>query len=126
MPDFSAWLGDGAIGVGTAAERAALAWRRIEDKPSEITLMRETASPQWLAPQTVRLETSNSRDGEGTSPVGIEGQQHLIVYGIRDHATLPDTDIERNDRFWLDGKGYEVRLIITTIGEIQAVAEAVS
>jgi hypothetical protein len=104
----------------SAAYRAKRAWMRINDKPTEITIARDADD---LEAQTVRVELSSSANdvnGEHAAP----GVQKCVVFGIKDHATLPDTDIQVGDRFEVDDVEYVVISIINTIGEIQAIGEA--
>jgi hypothetical protein len=102
------------------AFRAARAWLRINDKPSSITIVRDGVAD--LAAQTVRVEVNPI--GETVSPaLGSLGQGSVTVYGIRQHATLPDTDIRRGDRFLLGGRVYRITNVIDTLGERQATGE---
>ena len=52
------------------------------------------------------------------------GVQRAVVFGVRDHATVADTDIQRADRFVLGDTEYEVIGVIAVVGEVQAVCEA--
>lgn len=104
----------------SAAYRAKRAWMRINDKPTSITIARGASD---LPAQTVRVELdsiANDVNGDHAVP----GVQKCVVFGIKDHATLPDTDIQTGDRFVVDDVEYVVISIINTIGEIQAVGEA--
>lgn len=120
---LNAWLGSNNIALPSAEERAFLAWRRISDRPTSITIVRGSgASKQTLAAQTVRLEWDNTaveRDGQIVS----SGVQKCVVFGVRDHATATDTNILRGDRFRVDGVEYEVVSIMTPPGEVQAICE---
>lgn len=102
------------------AWRAADAWRRIQDKPTSITVERDGTD---LPAQTVRLEA----DSGGRVVAGMGGVQHLIeavVFGIRDHATLADTDLQPGDRFVASGIAYEVIMVSPALlGELQAYAK---
>jgi hypothetical protein len=120
--DPADWLaGGGAISSATAPARAALAWRRINDKPTSIVLKNLAGSP--LAAQTVRLEFDNT-DSAGASAAGAAPTMKLTIFGIRGHATLPDTNIGEGYRFNYLGDAYRVIDVIKTIGEIQGIAEA--
>jgi len=120
---LNSWLGGGTPAVPSAEDRATQAWRRISDCPTSITIRRGSgASKQTLAAQTVRVEWDNTaieRDGQITAA----GTQHCVVFGVRDHATVTDTNIQRADRFGLDGDEYEVITLLTPPGEVQAVCE---
>ncbi len=117
MPDFARWRKD-------EAARAADTWRRIQDQPTAITIRRDGAA---LDPQTVRIEFSDQaredldvRRGLNITP----GVQRAVVFGVRDHPTVPDTDIQRADRFVVGATEYEVIGVIAASGEVQAVCEA--
>jgi hypothetical protein len=117
--NMAAWLGVGqAI---SSEERAALAWARIQDKPSSVAF--RTPVGTTLGAQTVRLEVDN-RAQVIASAAGAAPQMRLVVFGIRDHATLPDTDMAEGYRFVYGGDQYRIDDIILTIGEIQGVATA--
>lgn len=121
MTQLNDWLGqvDGTLSPISAPDRAALAWRRINRNPSAITIRRGTAD---LPAQTVRLEANNDARRQDGMIVTV-GRQYWTVFGIRDHATLPDTDIERSDRFDVEDRTFEVIALLTPPGEIQAVCE---
>lgn len=121
--DVSAWLSGGAgWPTDVETERAARAWRRIQDKPFSVTF--RTHEGTDLDAQVVRLEYDNSAS-EPESPAGEGPLRKLIIFGIRNHATLPDTVIGGGWRFNVYGRQYTVVDIIPTLGEVQAVAEAV-
>lgn len=127
MPELDGWLESPTFALSGAASRAASEWRRILDRPSSIVISRgQGTRARTLAAQTVRLEsddTSSVRQSQAENMV--VGVQHVTVFGIRDHATRADTDIERSDRFFIDGVTYEVISIMTPPGEVQAICEAV-
>lgn len=123
MLDFNAWLERGAEPLA-ADGRASAAWRRIQEKPTEITVVRDETV---LDPQTVRIEYSTLTIAqELTGGAGNSGHQTAIVFGIRGHATLPDTDIERNDLFTAEGLQFRIISLTLTTGEIQGMAEVLS
>ncbi len=121
MPDFARWRKDDAA-------RAADMWTRIQDQPSVIVIRREGA---MLAAQTVRIEMGDTaredldvRRGLNVTP----GVQRAVVFGMRGHATVADTDIQRADRFvvngFADATEFEVIGVIAVGGEAQAMCEA--
>lgn len=114
MPNMDNWPGSNILGRPNAQARAAAAWQRIQDKPSVITVVGSAT------PQTVRIEfdNSNPRTVDGT-PAAADVAT-LIIFGIRDHATLPDTALATGDRIIFDNEEYEVQDVVKTIGEIQA------
>jgi len=122
MVDLDAILSAGSpINV---SHRATLAWRRISDKPTSITIKRGTST---LGAQTVRIEYSEGmtqQNGISASPA----VRDLIVFGVRNHpdTDIDDTDIRAKDRFVIGSVEYQVRDLVLTLGEVQARAEALS
>jgi hypothetical protein len=113
MPNLANWVG---------VDRAEDAWKRIQDKPTSITIVR--GKTEELDPQTVRIEfdnTTNEITGSGGTIISV---QRGKVFGVRDHATVADTDIKKGDRFGIDGTVYRVLSVIRQTGEIQAIFEA--
>lgn len=128
MPDLDAWVYGGgaasAVPVLSAEARAAQAWLRISDRPSSIVIERGSGSGrQVLSAQTVRVEYDNSarRSDQQMTTSMIST---AVVFGVRDHATVADTDIRRSDRFTVGSSKYEVIAILTPPGEVQAVCQA--
>lgn len=119
MADASAWIG---AGTGTAAsDRAADAWERILEKPTTITIKRGATT---LDPQTVRLEYSSQQGTpEAKGGAGVSSVQRVVAFGILGHATEPDTNIQRDDRFAADGLQFRVVSVIFQTGEKQAMCE---
>lgn len=115
--------GASSLVVAQKQARAAIAWGRIQDKPTSVTF--RTSAGGTLPSQTVRIEYDNPAT-EATSEAGEGAWRKLTIFGIRDHATLPNTDMKRGYRVVLDGKEYSVVDMIGTHGEVQARAEAVS
>jgi len=126
MLSYSSWLSGSAPTTQERTlreqERAADAWRRIQEKPVSITL--KTAAGVNRAAQTVRVELDN-RASVGESAAGITPRMNAIVYGVRNHATVTNTAMAEGDRFVLNGDEYRIVDVIDTIGERQGVAEAV-
>lgn len=123
MPDYDLLLASPGPGIDQpidSASRAVDAWRRILDRPVAVTLKRGQTN---LAAQTIRVEVMPAGGQAKGDPSGNIGFQGLVVYGIQDHPTEPDTDIRRGDRFLWDGKMYEITGLIKKNGEIQAFGE---
>ena len=118
--DFALWLSDTA--AIPASGRAAAAWARINDKPTSVTFRKPDGTD--LSAQTVRLEY-DSRVSESETPAGQTPVRKLIIFGVKDHETVADTDIGEDYRFNYQSDAYRVVDIIYTIGEVQAVAEAI-
>lgn len=118
--NISAWLGAGT--PISEAERAALAWHRIQHKPTSVVL--KTAAGANRAAQDVRLEWGNSVS-ESTSIAGATPVRPLVIFGVKGHSTISDTVIAEGDRFVYRNDAYRVIDVIYSIGEVQAIAEAV-
>ena len=117
MAGFDTWL----TGVAqTQTDRATLAWNRISQKPSSITFKKPNGTT--LAAQTVRVEVNNNASMAMELNTGgpVRG---LVIFGIRGHATLTDSDIREGYRFIYDNDEYRIIDTILTLGEIQANAE---
>lgn len=123
--NLSAWLGTASAltstPTDTEASRAALAWRRIQDKPTSVAFRTSTGT---LAAQTVRLE-SDSNASPSESAAGAAPRRRVVIFGIRNHATLANTNMAEGYRFVHLNDEYRVNDIILTLGEIQGIAEAV-
>lgn len=124
--DLLAWmqgtLPTAAQRTAKAKRRAAHAWRRIHDKeepPTSITL--RTAAGVDRAAQTVRIEVDNRASVIG-SAAGSVPKMGLIVYGVRNHATLADTIMAEGDRFVLNGDSYRIEDVIDNPGDRQGTA----
>lgn len=116
MPNFDAWLGNMSQ---LSAQRAADALRRINEKPASIVLVRSGAAQ---AAQTVRVEydrAQSTEQGDGAK----SSNRKLIVFGVRDHPTVTNTNIQRGDRFTYQGSQFKVIDVIVTLGEVQATCE---
>ena len=124
MVDIGIWLGSGGGGpAGQAATRAALAARRIADKPTSVAF--RTPSGSTLSAQSVRVE-NDSTASPTMSTAGKSAARRVVVFGIRGHATESDTDVAEGYRFILAGDEFRVQAIVLTLGEVQAMCEAVS
>lgn len=122
--DFGSWLaGSPSVVLAAVPMRAAIAWARISDKPTDVVFM--TATGVKLAPQTVRIEYDDPAM-EADSEAGQGAMRKLTIFGIHGHADLDDTVIAKGYRFNFEGKQYTVIDAIRTHGQIQARAEAVS
>ncbi|NDJ63282.1 MAG: hypothetical protein GYB67_19335 [Chloroflexi bacterium] len=124
MPDFDTWLAEIAQPTH-AASRAVVTWARINERPTTITLRRSGVA---RSPQIVRVEL-DSRAREDTRVVAgganaQPGVTRAVIFGVRDHATVADTDIQRGDRVVIAGMEYEVITLIHAPGAVQAICEA--
>jgi hypothetical protein len=101
-------------------QRAADAWRRIQDYPTTIKVKR-TATV--LADQVVRIEANNTT-GEISGMGGQSSNLSVTVFGVRGHATVTTTDLKRDDVFVVHGVRYRVVHVVYPVGELQAFCEA--
>lgn len=123
MVDMTLWLSrEEAMEPET---RAALAWKRINDKPTEVVF--RTPAGVSLVPQTVRLESDSSYGGvvEIGSTAGTAPKRGLTVFGVAGHPSVADTVIGEGYRFNHNGDQYRIIDVIATLGEVQGVCEAV-
>lgn len=117
MPDFEQWR-------GSTRARALDAWLRIGEQPVTVTIRR---GDETLEAQTVRIEFGDSAREDLDLRRGLNvvpGVQRAVVFGVRGHPVIADTDIERGDRFVIGVTEFEVIGVIEPPGEVQAVCEA--
>ena len=119
MADFAAWLGQGA--AISEAERAAKAWRRIQDKPTSIVFRKPGGGT--VGAQTVRIE-SDSMATPAESAAGLAPKRKAIVFGVRNHPSVTDTDMAEGYTFVLANDEYRCLDVILTLGEVQGIFEA--
>jgi hypothetical protein len=118
MPNVNNWT----AGSDSAASRAEDAWNRIQEKATSVVIRRAGVA---LAAQTVRLEMDDafvSRTGANTDIA----EQKIVVFGVRNHATITNTDIQRKDRLTAFGAQWEIELVIVQTGEVQGVGKRVA
>ncbi len=103
-----------------AAQRAQNAYRRIMEKPATIIFRKPNppGRPTTLAAQTLRVEVDN-RASVATGATGTAPTLGVVVYGWRDHPTLPGSDIAEGYTFTYGGDLYRIQDVILTLGEIQ-------
>lgn len=122
---LSAWLSEAgdlaATPVETIQQRAALAWRRINDKPTSVAF--KTPAGTTLSAQTVRIEPDSSA-GTATSEAGGAQVRKAVIFGVRGNATVTDTNLDDGYRFILNGDEYRCVGILLTHGEVQGYFEA--
>lgn len=123
MPDIGNWLGSGGgTPAATEAQRAGLAYRRITDKPTSVAF--RTPSGTTLDAQTVRVENDSSASPT-TSAAGKSAARRVVVFGIRNHDLLPDSDIKPGYRFTLWDEEFRCEDVIITLGEIQGLFQSI-
>lgn len=123
--NISSWLGIASVltatPTATEQQRAALAWRRILDKSTAVAF--KNTAGTIIAAQTLRIET-DSNASVAESAAGATAKRRVIVFGIRNHATLTNSDIKEGYRFIFDGDELRCVDTILTLGEIQGVFES--
>jgi hypothetical protein len=125
MVDLTTWISK--LGKTTRSNeldtgmKAAEALRRISARPSQAVF--RTPSGTRLAAQTVRIESDNTAT-PGESTAGSAPVRKVIIFGIKNHPTLPDTNMKEGYVFVYEGDEYKCVDVITTRGEIQGIWEA--
>lgn len=102
--------------------RAYSTARRISEKPSMIKLKRNGA---FLDAQRVRIEGVSGTQDFGNRVIGNADtyERGIVIFGVKDHATLDDLDIAINDEFGYQGSLYIVTGVTYHSGEVQASAK---
>jgi hypothetical protein len=106
MPNINRWLSAPPfIGDFTGTvDRAMDTGMMIADKPTTITVYRSGVA---LDAQTIRIDPILPSGNTGEN-VTVQSDADAIVLGYRNHPTITDTDLQRNDVFVVDGVQYEV------------------
>jgi hypothetical protein len=120
MVDYQAWLsvqGDQSI---NQTRRAQAAWRRIQRNPTEVTVRRNETD---LAAQCVRIVGETSDRAEAMTIPTSTTKRYANVFGVKDHPTVSDTDLQRGDIFLFDGARYRIVSVQYRPGEVHARAE---
>ena len=132
MPTFEKWYAH--TGAPSAAQRAVRNWGLIQRNPTSITIDRKGVEKD---PQTVRTEYDNDARWIGEAGLAGRGQgsvrssgvavtRDLIVFGVRDHPTVTDTDLKTGDQFAVGKVLWEIRDVVEVTGGVQARAERLS
>lgn len=98
---LSAWLDDISASVDTA--------RILADKATDIVLVRAGVE---LDAQSVRIEDLRDRPRSYQTEGGDTGLAEILILGYSNHPTITDTNIQRGDRFALDGAAYRVVAVV--------------
>ena len=125
MPDLAAILGERGVFAGLPTAQAGIyasvAWATILDKPSDVVFI--TPLGLTLPSQKVRLESAN-RATVQQSASGMGPLRELVIFGVRGHATVADTDMQEGYIFVYDKDEYTCVDVIVDIGEIQGIWQA--
>ncbi|MBZ0293570.1 MAG: hypothetical protein K8L99_13465 [Anaerolineae bacterium] len=109
-----------------AADRAVDAWNRIQDKPNSINVRRisSSSSKTTLAAQTVRIEVDNTAMDAPATDSAQSGKQRLVIFGVRGHCSIANTDLQQGDTFKYNERSWRVIAVnLENLGELQAMAE---
>lgn len=114
------WLGSTAPNPqsGNVEVRANDTARLIDARPSYVIIERFLNNVKTTLPiQKVRLEVMQSiRNSSEQHDAMIEiSKQYVILIGYKDHPTIPDTNVQRADRFFYLGRLWEVSEFIDTV-----------
>jgi hypothetical protein len=119
MINFNQWLAFNGSDLSDVETKATRAWIHINEKPTTIVVLRDAV---FLAAQTVRIEylrgsgSTNARDTGTKTTFDAD----VVVFGVRDHPSETDTDLQEGDRFVVDNREIQIMAIVKTDGEIQA------
>ncbi len=101
-------------------DRAVSAWRMISRKPTVIAINRRSGAV--VASQTVRIEYEQ-RQIERQGMTTTSERNKVTVFGVRNHPTITDTDIQEGDEFVYNQSAYVVMSLSWYSGEVQALCE---
>lgn len=107
-------------------QKALRAWiqvARLGDKWETISFRRGAT---YLDPQTVRLEFHGNLSAEASSAAGTGFAQKGVLFGLKNHPTLPDLDAKEFDTFVLGTEEYTITHVNRTLlGQMQCQFEVV-
>lgn len=127
MPDIGGllnWSGLAANALDTETEnRAESVEFMIGHRGVNITLVRN-ATP-ITAQKVLVVPQGQGNPSRNDTPASSGAMQVMVLVGLRDHATLADFDVQRDDRFVHLGASYVVRFVDNSMpGKTEAYAEA--
>ena len=101
------------------AQRAKRTWARITERPATIIIARGRGTT--LAAQVVRAEYSRA-NREKEESASVSNSRDIVIYGVIGHPDedILDTNIQRNDRFTLNGQQWQIESVLFVPGGIQA------
>jgi hypothetical protein len=102
---------DGEIELWQSDDRSAETAKHISEKPVSIVLVRGVTP---LAAQTVRIEADGSPMAETGSQM-VRGETDVVILGYLNHPIVPDTNIQRGDRFVLSGRDFDVVDVVLSV-----------
>lgn len=92
----------------------------IAEKPAVVVIERKDPGANTtsrLPEQTVRLEViQNIRESNEMRDAWVNvNKQYIVIVGIRDHPSIPNTDLQRADLFFYLGRLWEVTELIDNV-----------
>lgn len=103
---------------GNTEVRAMDTARLIAARPSIIVVSRDVKGKTiQLAPQTVRVEVVQNIRGvsEANGVMVSTTKQYTVIIGYKDHPTIPNTNLLRADRFYYQGRIYDIVEYVDTV-----------
>ncbi len=94
---------------------------RIAERPETIVVSRDVLDAAGvsktiqLAPQTVRVEVVQRGAADINGVIITTTKQYTVILGYKDHPTIPNTSLLRGDRFFYQGRIYDVVDLIDTV-----------
>ena len=74
--------------------------------------------------QTVRIDMGRGAEQNGENTFITD--QGATLFGVKDHPTVDDTDVQHGDRFFVGNNEFEIISVAEYPGEIQAVCQVIS
>lgn len=112
---------NGEIESWQGEDRSSETHKHIQEKPTNIVLVRGTTP---LSAQTVRIEADGAPTAEAGSQM-YRGETDVVILGYKGHPVVPDTNIQRGDRFLFSGRDYDVvETVLNVNGRVIAKAKA--
>lgn len=122
MLNWGHWLSQGGESIN-AGERAIAAWSRIQRDAVSVVLVRGGVN---LTAQTVRVVVDTGRAQVSEDGMTTAATRTATLFGVRNHPTVANTDVQRGDLLRLSDGLYKVVAVTHRIGEVQATCEAQS
>lgn len=129
MPDIRDWMGEGKLEPWASrggVDDSVTVGLRIQQRPTTIAIKRDGGVT--LDDQVVRIEPAyflpQELRGDDMRQLSV---QAIAILGYKNHPTVPDTDIQANDRFFVNGIMYDVIATVEQFGDrILAAADITS
>lgn len=113
MPNYNNYLRNRET-YNKATARAILAYNRIIEKPTTITIDGQVGT------QIVRIEFNRYILDEGSQFTETQNLRG-VMFGVIGHPSAPNNSFQSDDTFFYNGEKYRVESVWQTLGEIQAI-----